>query len=440
MGCDWYSFKALCSSAIAIMVTNKDIKATRRPAGEDVNEEDHDQSGEEDEDDDKDCLDAPLDKDDVEWLLDRAPGYNAYEIGESFVLFTKRHNDIRNAPCLEVPGPYEIEYEHRVVRFNIEEAPKGEAYTELLELACKFTPSGSKLSFAPGMYSFAAAESDMLEVKQLKRSDSSSVSSSDDTSKEINAAQDDIDSPSMAPSDFELIVGNGAKQKTIGVNRALFFSSFPHVETILGDSLMDGKLELPELDPQAVQTVLEAFTSRKEVSKPYRSVAGAAFEKVQCAFGKSMIEMVDEETPPTKRPRMEHPAMADPRWLDASFLCGPQKEEIKVNRAVLASMNPVLYRVLYGTGLISVDPSKPIEWPDFDAQAVRQVFLALVHCCKKEFVVPTESVESAKMLVDYLLETREALKLYYDTPFKRKYEGKFVLYQGRHGEGLKFLK
>ena len=39
-------------------------------------------------------------------------------------------------------------------------------------------------------------------------------------------------------------------------------------------------------------------------------------------------------------------------------------------------MNPVLHRYLYGTGLISVDLSKPIEWPDFNAQGVRQVFLA----------------------------------------------------------------
>jgi hypothetical protein len=132
-----------------------------------------------------------------------------------------------------------------------------------------------------------------------------------------------------------------------------------------------------------------------------------------------VLEVVDEKKPPTKRPKLKHPAIADPRWLDASFLCGPQKKEIKVNRAVLASMNPVLHRILYGTGLISVDPSKPIEWPDFDAKAVRQVFLALLHCGKKEFVVPMESVDSAKMLVDYLLETRETLMLYYDTPFKR---------------------
>ena len=176
---------------------------------------------------------------------------------------------------------------------------------------------------------------------------------------------------------------------------------------------MDTKLELPELDPQAVQSVLGVFSSRKEVKMPYWDRERKAFYDVKCAFGKSMIEMA-KDLPTTDKPRLEHPAIADPRWFDASFLCGPQREEIKVNRSVLASMNPVLHRDLFGTDLNPVDPSKPIEWPDFDAQAVRQVFLALLHCGKTEFVVPWESVESAKMLVDYLGETREALMLIYD--------------------------
>jgi hypothetical protein len=181
---------------------------------EEIKEEDKGEDEDEDEDKQEDRLDAPLDKADVLWLLDRAQGYNAYEIGESFVLFTKGHNDIREAPCLNVPGPYEIEDDHLFVRFNIEEAPKGESYTELFELACKFAPSGSKLSFAPGKYSFAATTSYMLKVKQLKRSDSSSH----DTSKKRKAA--DIDAPATVPFDFELIVGSGEKKKTIGVKQS----------------------------------------------------------------------------------------------------------------------------------------------------------------------------------------------------------------------------
>jgi len=254
----------------------------------------------------------------------------------------------------------------------------------------------------------------------------------------MKSDDDNIDAAATVPFDFELIVGNGDKMKIIGVNKALFFCCFPHIETMLGDALMDTKVNLPNLDPEAVQSVLEAFSSRKEVTASYDHKERAAFKEVQRAFGKSIIEMADEE-PPTKRPRLEHPAISDARWLDASFLCGPQKEEIKVNRSALASMNPVLHRILFGTGIISVDPTKPIEWPDYDAQAVRQVFLALLYCCKKEFVVPMESVEAAKMLVDYLMETRKSLMLYYETPFKREYQGRSILLtRGQERSGLKF--
>jgi hypothetical protein len=251
------------------------------------------------------------------------------------------------------------------------------------------------------------------------------------------------DAPAAVPFDLELIVGNGDKMKTIRVNRAVLLCCFPHVENALCDALMDTKLELPELDPQAVQIVLGAFSSREKVSLPYRdedrrwrSSISVAIDDAQRVFGKSMIEIANEESP-TGSPRLEHPAMADPRWFDASFLCGPQREEIKVNRAVLASMNPVLNGLLFGTDLIPVDPPKPIEWPDYDAQAVRYVFLALLHCGKRDFVVPMESVESVKMLVNYLVETREALMLYYDTPFKREYQGRYTLRSGKE-EGLKF--
>jgi len=361
------------------------------------------------------------------------------------VLFTKGHSDIRKTPSVSVPGYRIVEDRYKLFRFDIEEAPKGEEYTELLELARKFTPSGSKLSFAPGKYSFVAT-SFTVEVKQLKRSDSSSDGTCDNIDDNSGDGTDDDDDihalvtvPETVLFDFKLIVGKGKNKKTIGVNRALLFCSFPHLETMLSDALMETKLEFPELDPQAVLSVLDAFSSRKVVKMPDPQCdysEDSAFQEVHYTFGKSMIEMADEQ-PPTKRPKLEHPAIGDARWLDASFLCGPQREEIKVNCSALASMNPVLHRILFGTGLISVDPSKPIEWPDFDAHSVRVVFLALLHCGKKEFVVPMESVESAKMLVNYLLDTPETLMLYYDTPFKREYQGRPFLYIGADGEGLR---
>ncbi len=128
-----------------------------------------------------------------------------------------------------------------------------------------------------------------------------------------------------------------------------------------------------------------------------------------------------------KKPKVQHPALHDVRWLDCTFLAGPEKEEIKANRAMLASMNPVLSRILYGTGSISVDFSRPIEWSEFDSTAVRCVLSALVQHGTEEVEVPMEIVESAKALVDYLMETPKSLNLCFETPFKRKFQGELTL-------------
>lgn len=48
-----------------------------------------------------------------------------------------------------------------------------------------------------------------------------------------------------------------------------------------------------------------------------------------------------------------------------------------------------------------------VEWPEFDAVAVRKVLFALVHLGKKEVVILIECVESSKAFVNHLIETRE---------------------------------
>lgn len=426
MGCDWYDFLTIYSSGNAIMVTNQDIKETYSLGSSNNGiKETHNLGSSSTEN--ESFFDHPLNSEEIDWLIGHAGGYKAYQIGVNFVLFTKAHNDMREAPSLEVPGPNEIE--EQFVQCRIEEAPEGEEYSELFELAGKLTPPGRKLSFAPGKYSFSATSTSLIRVEQLKRSSSSS----DCTSEKANLDNDEknkhlvqLEIPTTVPSDFELIVGKGQKMKIIETNRALLFCFFPHLETLVRDVFEETKLELPELDPVGVQFVLDEYSSRENKADwPYRrSEEFKAIQKVKDKFGMSVTET---HGPPTKKPKKEHPAMADPRWLDATFLAGPHKEEIKVNRSVLASMNPVLHRILFGTGVMSVDPSKPIEWPDFDAQAVRKVFSALVYCCKEEVVVPIESVKSAKALVDYLLETPEDLMIQYDTPFKREFRGEFRL-------------
>ena len=249
----FYYVQSIRSSDNAIMVTTNHIKETHRrgSSNEAVTEKTH-------------SFFAHLDKGDVEWLLDHAAGYDAYQIGESFVLFTKGGHNIRVTPCMTVSAPNKDD--ESFVLCRIEEAPKGEEYTELFELACKFTPPGSNLSFAPGKYIVKTTVSIMMEVKQLKRSDSSS---SDGTIKDVNAAYENIYAPASVSSDFELIVGNGDKTKTtIGVNRTSLFGFFPHMETMLGDALTDTKLEMPEGDPQDLHTLLKVFRKRKKVRMP----------------------------------------------------------------------------------------------------------------------------------------------------------------------------
>ena len=46
-----------------------------------------------------------------------------------------------------------------------------------------------------------------------------------------------------------------------------------------------------------------------------------------------------------KKPRKELPALTDPRYLDATFLFGPNQEAVITNRAVFAIMKRVLSSV-----------------------------------------------------------------------------------------------
>ena len=76
------------------------------------------------------------------------------------------------------------------------------------------------------------------------------------------------------------------------------------------------------------------------------------------------------------------------------------------SRAILASTNPVWHHILFGTGHIAMDLAKPIEWPDVDDTAVRTVFQVLVSLGNEEIVTNMKDIESTKVFVDYLLETR----------------------------------
>jgi hypothetical protein len=88
---------------------------------------------------------------------------------------------------------------------------------------------------------------------------------------------------------------------------------------------------------------------------------------------------------------------------DALFIVGPDETEIRANRSVLAAMSPVLNRMLFGVDLITVDPTVPIVWPDFDAEVVEAVFVALRQR-KGHIYVPSEGVASARTFLDFIGE------------------------------------
>ena len=89
---------------------------------------------------------------------------------------------------------------------------------------------------------------------------------------------------------------------------------------------------------------------------------------------------------------------------DATFIVGHDKTHITTKRAVLAATNPVLQRMLYGVGLIKVDPAVPIVWSEFDTEVVQAVFETLQNK-KDSILVPSSKVSAAKDFLDFIGET-----------------------------------
>lgn len=420
MGCDWYLFKALASSGYAVMIANKDIKEVRS-AGSSNKENEQ--------------FDDPLNEEEIEWLLDQTTDFKAYELGKSFVLFMKKDHQIVQPPTLDVPGPYEIE--ERYVSCEIEKAPDGDEFNELFALARKLTPQDNKLSFPPGRYTFSMTSEYLMQVEELKRMEAKLTASDQQAPTDVTMAPSEVET--SIPFDFELVIGKEDKKNIIHTHKSVLACFIPKFESLVGDLTTATKLELPDLDHKAVKTVLDVFTTRKNDARmPDRWHKDYQASKLVLeTFGLDNDYQHKTKKAKTDDAIFQHPALTDPRWLDVTFIVGSNKEEVKANRAVLASLNPVLRRILFGTGHITVDPLKPIDWTEFDAGAVRCVFLALVQLGKEEVVVPLASVSSAKHLVDYLMESHSDLNLYYETPFKREFEDAFQLVPGEEGEGLK---
>jgi hypothetical protein len=90
------------------------------------------------------------------------------------------------------------------------------------------------------------------------------------------------------------------------------------------------------------------------------------------------------------------------------FIVGAEKKEIAWDRNALAGSNPTLKNILFGTGQIKPDPSKPVEWPEYHPDSVELIFKALPRIERmnlgsdKAKRVPDEVYKSCKVLADYL--------------------------------------
>jgi len=463
----FYRFNAFSTSGNAIAVLLKDAKEVHCFGSSYTAKDPND-------------LTDGLENNEITWLLDQAKGFRVFRIGQSLLLFMKENECIVKCPGFHVegcPGEDGLNADYNAT-MTVEKATQGDDFNVLSELARKLTPQGKKLSFAPGRYCFGSTFFlDVVELtgllesaaflcySKMRRDDSvrsfpnATPGAIDEYIKQMfqNSTSDQIalweetaerlekrsqmmvprHSDAPIPLDFDIIVGEGDGRTTIKANKAVLATFLPKFESLLEDINSAKTLVLPDLDHDAVETVLDAFTSRKPYSMPYAcSIYGfsdeaKAVKKVGDLFG---VDPYGNKK--AKIDDSNHPAFNNPRWSDVTFIVGPTNEEIKANRAVLASLNPVLYRILYGTGSISVDPSQPIRWPDFDALAVKKVLLAMVQLGKKEVVVPSDVVPSAEAFVDYLIETPRKLNLYYETPFAREFENGASFTIGEDGEGL----
>jgi hypothetical protein len=209
VGCDYYSIESFFSSGYAVMVFNQDIKEVHCQGSSNTGSGNTDIK----------LLKDPLDDNETTWLLGQAEGFKVYGLGASFCLFMKeKHDGLLCCPSMTLPGLREID--ERVVEIEIEEAPQGDEFDVLSELARKLTPQGRKLSLALGRYTFSSI-TELIYVKELTKT---------------SPAPTECDTACHFPFDFEIVVGEGEKKKTIQTNKAILPCFLPKFESRLDNS------------------------------------------------------------------------------------------------------------------------------------------------------------------------------------------------------------
>jgi hypothetical protein len=421
MGCDWHDISG--SEGYGILISNKKIKEAYKPGSSSSKTRYHE----------------PLDSNTIAWMSSKIGGtrrYRFYQIGDGFI-FVSNHELKRLGLSCSMSGPYEIEEEEHkfIIDYETDLLPKvnGEqVYQDLVEIAQRWTPQLDKLSFEPGYYRFANMDS-YVYIEEIKLTEEEKHGS-----KTPSSSHPPILQQKDLPTDLTIITGQGEDQQSIQVNQSLLCEMVPGFEDFKNANVNaeDSILHCNEITPSVFEDIITHFISRFDYLMEDSSDKSEAFHDALRSF---------QNTDPNKKWKLNDEVSLTNQTLtadtddstsnkpsacssDALFIVGPDETEIRANRSVLAAMSPVLNRMLFGVDLITVDPTAPIVWPDFDAEMVDAVFIAL-RKRKGHISVPSERVASARTFLDFIGELDFIQVLRSDISFE---EVKHICFQAKY--------
>jgi hypothetical protein len=299
MGCDWYSIDG--DVACGILVSNKNIKERCKPGSSKPQLK---------------CND-PLDDDTKDWLFQQTADFRIFNVTvtDAFILISKE--ELHRLSNLQLCGPYNISDQY----FDIAVAQgvgTDELDEELLEVSRKVTPDGNKLSFQPGTCSFHYTRGSVIEIKREVT---------------VPAAKPDPFVPVLQQQDLSmdlaLLVGKGATLNTYQVNRAVLCCFVPGFDRLLrSDRHNEVTVAFENLEPSAVEAVINYHTTRDETSAVFPPHWGMpkdesdSIRQVYAVFKDSSNEVGEHKDKRARNVEGE-PALSDPRWLDTTFILGP---------------------------------------------------------------------------------------------------------------------
>lgn len=214
-------------------------------------------------------------------------------------------------------------------------------YKEYLHVAAKLKLDDTKLAARPGPYTFLHTTpvheiSPPIPKEMTPKQETAPVQVKEEKPRAISAWKQD-----NLPQDLTIVVSDPKKEskKIFKTNKAICCCFMRGFERLLEKKTVHqgdrSFLLLSDLDPDALVAGLTGLCNRDDSDSNGCEEFWEIWEVFQAHW--------ETEEPPQKKVRVEHEtglkAMDDPKWLDATFLCGIQKERSRsIERASLLSI------------------------------------------------------------------------------------------------------